>query len=454
MSLLLLLVLPCVMAVVGQAFRGIRVVATLLSLATLLVELLIIRGAGPQDAVVFGMITLSVNPLASLLLQVSIFLTGAMVLYNHGTRSDGLSSAALLMLGVIAAVLLLNNFLLITLLVEIIGVGIVLFSAGPRLTRAGVGAVAQYLAAAVIASICLIFGFLLIDIYRLSAENVVLARLVLALVVVGFGIRLCGFPFHFWLPEFSEHSPPILTALFVSVLTLAMLAFLIAVFSTFPWILAEEQGRALLMAGGVAGALIGAVVALGQPSINRVLAYSTVSDMGLIVFGLGTVSNLGLSGAVFQAVTMSLGKLLLLMCAGIVGKCFGEVSLARLGGLASKLPITTIGFIAGGLSIAGYPPFAGFSSRWVLLNVAGKHQGVLAVWIVIVSALLLLAYVRVFRQAFLGEPPARRTSREPFLPSLVILGLAAVVLAIGLYPAPLFGQIQTALAGITFAKLG
>ncbi|MDO8669995.1 MAG: proton-conducting transporter membrane subunit [Dehalococcoidia bacterium] len=454
MRLLVLIGLPFAAAVLSQAFGKVRIRATTLSLCLLFAEFYILRGVGSQYAFSFGTMTLTVSPLAHFLFSLIIGLVGIIVLYSYGMRSDHLTAAAFVVLGGIAAILLLNNLILITLLIEIIGVGIVLFVGGPRVTKGGVNSATKYLAAAIIASVCLVFAFLLVDYYRLSSENALLARLVLALLVVGFGIRLAGFPFHFWLPDFSHNSPPMVTALLVSLLSLAVLAFLIVVLRTFPWLLDSDEARNLLTTGGMIGALLGAAIALGQPSINRVLAYSAVSEMGVIVFGIGTVSSLGLVGAVFEAVTMSVGMLLLLMSAGVVIRCCGNTDLARLGGLASRLPVATIGFIAGGLSIAGFPPFGGFASRWVLLSAARQAQGAISIWIIGVGLLLTLAYSRALRQAFLGEEVGKRVGSEAFVPSVAIIVLILVVLGLGLYPAPVFDHINAALAGISLIKSG
>ncbi|MBI2863815.1 MAG: hypothetical protein HYX94_04560 [Chloroflexi bacterium] len=454
MRLLLLIALPFVAAAVGQLLGRVRVLAAGLSFVALFVELALLRGVVPEDIFSFGTMTLAVSPIARLLFTLFIVLVGIMVLYNYGSRTDHLSAAALSILGAVASVLFLNNLILIALLIELTGVGIVLFLGRQRVTQGGVDAAVRYLAAAIIASVCLVFGFLLVDFYRLSAENALLARLVLALLIVGFGIRLCGFPFHFWLPDFSHNAPPMVTGLLVSILSLAVLSFLIVVLSTYPWLLAESETRALLKLGGMVGALLGAAVALGQPSLSRVLAYGIVSEMGLIMFAIGTVSSLGLVGAIFEAVTMAVGALLLLMSVGVVLKCCGEISLAKLGGLASRLPVATIGFVVGGLSLAGSPPFGGFASRWVLLSAARQAQGARSVWIIGVSVLLLLAFARALRHGFLGEEVGSRVSREPFLPSLAIIVLSLAILAIGLYPAPLFDHVQAALAGISLTKSG
>ncbi len=114
--------------------------------------------------------------------------------------------------------------------------------------------------------------------------------------------------------------------------------------------------------------IYGGAMALMQDDIKKVLAYSSISQMGYILFGLGSASVLGITGATLMYVTHGLGKAILFMTAGSIILQTGTRSMSRLGGLAGKMPYTAVIAMIGGLTIIGVPPTSGFMSEWILFS--------------------------------------------------------------------------------------
>src|SRR3989337_3307300 len=109
-------------------------------------------------------------------------------------------------------------------------------------------------------------------------------------------------------------------------------------------------------------------MAIMQDDIKKVLAYSSVSQMGYILFGLGSESILGITGGTMMYITHGLGKAILFMMAGSIILQTGTRSMAKLGGLAGKMPYTAVIAMIGALTIIGIPPTSGFMAEWMLFN--------------------------------------------------------------------------------------
>ncbi len=207
---------------------------------------------------------------------------------------------------------------------------------------------------------------------------------------------------------------------------------------------------------GLATMIYGGAMALMQDDIKKVLAYSSISQMGYILFGIGSESVLGISGAMMMYVTHGLGKAILFMMAGSVILQTGTRSMSKLGGLAGKMPYTAVITMIGALTIIGIPPTSGFMAEWILFNgvlqtgvnhwdslrVAAFSIGILAT--VLSSAYILWMYKRVF----FGKTPEEyihvRDSNKYITMTMAVL--AAITLIIGVYPDlffnPIIGYIQ------------
>jgi multicomponent Na+:H+ antiporter subunit D len=224
--------------------------------------------------------------------------------------------------------------------------------------------------------------------------------LAIALLVAGFATKAGLMPFHGWLPDAHTPVPGAVSALFsalmvdLGVVGLARLGLL-----AFPH-LAHLAG--LLTGLGIASAVIGALLTLVQDDLKRLLAWDTVSQMGILIAGFASRTEKGTAGAVYHLINHGLFKALLFLCAGAVVHATGKTGIAEMGGLARRMPAIAAGFTVGCLAIAGVPPLNGFASLG-LLHDGLEHEPVvfacaLLAQVVTVAALGRAAYAVFFRR--------------------------------------------------------
>jgi NADH-quinone oxidoreductase subunit M len=199
-------------------------------------------------------------------------------------------------------------------------------------------------------------------------------------------------------------------------------------------------------------------MALMQDDIKKVLAYSSISQMGYILFGLGSASVLGVSGATLIYVTHGLGKAILFMMAGSIILQTGTRSMSKLGGLGSKMPYTATLAMIGALTIIGIPPTSGFMAEWVMFNgvlqTATAHMDPLrttmfAVGImttVLSSAYILWMYKRIFYGKLPNELAHVKDSNRYITVTMAVL--AALTLIIGVLPDIFLNPITTYINGM------
>ncbi len=234
--------------------------------------------------------------------------------------------------------------------------------------------------------------------------------LIALLILAGTIGKSAQFPLHIWLPDAMEGPTPV-SALIHAATMVAAGVYLIA--RTYPiFTFAVEQGGPAMQAVAIVGAftaLFAATLGLGQDDIKRVLAYSTISQLGYMVAALGLGAFVAGS---FHLITHAFFKALLFLAAGSVIHGIGTNDMMKMGGLLKKMPITAWTFIVGGLALMGIFPFAGFWSKDEILgdalNKGLTPQGALplVIWAVLLAAAFLTA-LYTSRQIFLsffGEP--------------------------------------------------
>jgi formate hydrogenlyase subunit 3/multisubunit Na+/H+ antiporter MnhD subunit len=185
--------------------------------------------------------------------------------------------------------------------------------------------------------------------------------------------------------------------------------------------------------------VLGIVVALTQDDLKRLLAYSSVSQIGYVLAGIGLGTYLGCYGGLFHLVNHAVGKGLLFMCAGAVVYATGARRISDLGGLASKMPVTGACFIVGALSIAGLPPLSGFMSKLTIyLALARAGLWWAAVIAVLASILTMVVLVRAAAAVFWGSARVATATEEAREVPLAMWGpmviLAFASLLLGLFP--------------------
>lgn len=284
------------------------------------------------------------------------------------------------------------------------------------------------------------------------------ASIAFALALFGFGMKAGMVPVHAWLPEAHPVAPSHISALMSGVmLKVAIYGFVRFAFD----LIGEIQwqwGVAVLVVGS-ASALLGVLYALVQNDLKRLLAYSSVENVGIILIALGlsmiflgtghpNLGAIGLVAALYHALNHAIFKGLLFLGAGAVLFRTHERDLEHLGGLIHRMPATAGLFLVGAIAIAGLPPLNGFVSEWLTFQTAlqagALESGVLRSVLPIAAAVLALtaalgaaAFVKVYGVAFLGKARGRHAARAREVPRgmLVAMGLlAALCVTLGVLP--------------------
>lgn len=280
---------------------------------------------------------------------------------------------------------------------------------------------------------------------------------VFLLALVGFGLKAGLMPFHVWLPGAHANAPSHVSALLSGVL-LKMGVF--GVLRVTGWLPIPPLwwGEAVLALGSLS-AVLGILFALGQKDLKRVLAYSSIENIGIIFMGIGLALMgrasgrgdwvaLGLGGACLHALNHSLFKPLLFLGAGSVIHATGERDIDRMGGLAKSMPVTAALFLVGSIAICGLPPLNGFVGELLLylglFSAALKTTGSAPVApafaapaLALTGALALACFVRLYGAVFLGEGRSAALSgahESPRLMTAPMAALAAGCAVIGLAP--------------------
>jgi NADH-quinone oxidoreductase subunit M len=283
------------------------------------------------------------------------------------------------------------------------------------------------------------------DTVRANAGNIPeqwLPLIVFALVI-GLGVKLAAFMLHIWLPYAHAEAPTPVSAL----LSPAMIGIgAYGLLRLWMELLAGsyEQYSLYINMWGLATMIYGGAMALMQDDIKKVLAYSSISQMGYILFGLSSESILGITGGTMMYVSHGLGKAILFMMAGSIILQTGTRSMAKLGGLAGKMPYTAVIAMIGALTIIGIPPTSGFMAEWILfsgvLQTATAEMdplrttmfalGILAT--VLSSAYILWMYKRIFFGKIPEELAHVKDSNRYITATMAVF--AAMTLIIGVYP--------------------
>ena len=331
------------------------------------------------------------------------------------------------------------------------------------LLMAHVGALAILLGFGVLANFGGSFTF---DAMRSATLSPLWASIVFTLAFFGFGMKAGLVPLHAWLPEAHPVAPSHISALMSGVmLKVAVYGFIRVIYDLggdIQW----QWGLAVLIVGTLS-ALLGVLYAMMQHDLKRLLAYSSVENIGIIFMGLGlsmiflgtkhpVLGVIGLIAALYHVLNHAVFKGLLFLGAGAVLYRTHERDLDRLGGLIHRMPVTAALFLVGCISISALPPFNGFVSEWLTFQAALQtpklESGVLRAILPIAAALLALtgalaaaAFVKVYGVAFLGKARDRRAARAREVPAGMLTGmglLAGLCLILGVLPTTVIDVIN------------
>ncbi len=272
----------------------------------------------------------------------------------------------------------------------------------------------------------------------------------IALFIMGFGLKASSVPFHAWLPDAHPSAPAPISAMLSGVLIKALGVYTIIRIMFFV-IGQNPLISSVIMFLGALSMVVAGLLAIGQDDFKRMLAYSSISQIGYVMIAIGLALNplvpgavaaLALLGALYHLVNHAVFKSLLFLGSGAVEYRTGTRDLNKLGGLISRMPVTSATCSIGALSIAGLPPFNGFWSKLIiiiaLLQGGYMIYGAIAIF---VSVITLFYFVKLQSKAFYGKLPESLSGvkEAPFAMTLPLVVLAALCIALGV-AYPMFSQ--------------
>jgi len=270
----------------------------------------------------------------------------------------------------------------------------------------------------------------------------------------GFLTKMAIVPFHIWLPDTYVESPIPLAAILSGVVTEAgaygilriPFGMVLPAIINVPLI---HQTFHLISVLGVISAIYGSMIALVDNNLKRIAAYSSISHMGYILFGLSLCPTVeGMTGTVLHLLTHGISKSLLFLNVGAIIKCTGQCDIRRMGGLASIMPLTSVSTAVSLLSIAGVPPLACFLSEFLIFT-GGFSAGMVDGLYSITTSLMLLVTVlglgysiRLFGKVFFGSLNINSNPELPLTMVSSIVFLSLLTVALGIYPSPVLKLIS------------
>jgi len=263
-------------------------------------------------------------------------------------------------------------------------------------------------------------------------------------MLIGFLVKMAAFGLHIWLPYAHAEAPtPISALLSPAMIGIGSYAIVRLPLTFFPQVF--QQYRGVLSIWALITIIYGSLMALAQDDIKRLLAYSSISQMGYILFGVSSLAPMGLTGSMFHYISHGTCKGLLFMVAGtVILQTGGLRSIKKLGGLASRMPLTALAALIGFLGIMGTPPLNGFQSEWILFSGVFSQavsSGISLDLIVAAAGILATVLTAVYglwtvRRVFFGPcPDPLKDIVDPPLTVLVpLVVLAALTMLLGIYP--------------------
>jgi multicomponent Na+:H+ antiporter subunit D len=262
------------------------------------------------------------------------------------------------------------------------------------------------------------------------------------LIKIAVGLFLCGLfikgglvPFHGWLPDAYSAAAAPASILLAGIITKVSGIYTLIRLVTFIFGYTPQISASLLLIGAIS-ILVGALAALGQKDFKRMLAYSSISQVGYIIIGFGTGTVLGVVGAVFHLFNHAIFKSLLFVNSAAVESQTGTVDMEKLGGLSQAMPITGTTSAIAFLSTSGIPPFAGFWSKVIIIIALWQAGHFAYAAIAILAGILTAAYlITMQRKVFFGElrQGLEGTKEAPGAICLASIILAAVTIGVGVF---------------------
>ncbi len=285
------------------------------------------------------------------------------------------------------------------------------------------------------------FGSFDLSVIRSAAKIKPVSNIAMLLILCGIFSKSATLPFHTWLPDAGVAPSPVTALLHAAILVkIGVYCFARLFLATFP--LGQSLSALVPLLAG-ASALVSAGAALRETDLKRIIAYSTVSQIGFIFFAFSIGNEIAITAALLYILTHGLAKAGLFLCAGIVEQNTHTKDITKLGGLISAMPITAMAFLCCAFSVMGIPPFGGFWSKYFTFSAALSVGQLFNSGVFLCGAVLTILYLfRVFNLVFLGEAhtPAVKEGSLTMVFSVATLALLSLLAGIFIRFPFLFAQ--------------
>lgn len=286
-----------------------------------------------------------------------------------------------------------------------------------------------------------------------SEDNKQLITFIQVFLIAGFGLKAAMVPFHSWLPDAHSSAPSPISAMLSGVLikAIGIYALLRLFFNVFTL---SKEIAIVIISIGILSMVIGAFCSIGQWDLKRLLAYSSISQVGYVIMGTGIgmlilaksgnykIAALSIMGGLFHLINHAVFKGLLFLNAGAIEYRLNTRNLKEMGGLSENMPITSATSLSASMAISGIPPFNGFFSKLIIIIAAIKARYyALALIAIIVSIITLAIFLKVQRYAFYGKAKdngeRKKNIKEVPFPmsfSMIVLAVLCILLSLLIIP--------------------
>ena len=266
----------------------------------------------------------------------------------------------------------------------------------------------------------------------------------LVLMTAGLGFKVAAVPFHMWTPDVYEGAPTPVTALIAVASKAAGFALLLRLFGV-ALLPVADSWQPLVAVLAALTMTLGNLVAIQQRNIKRLLAYSSISQVGYLLMGVATLSQFSASAIIFHMVGYAVTNLAAFLCVIVYQNMTGEEEIDQYAGMAQRSPFLALGLTAALFSLAGMPLFAGFTTKFYLFTaVASQGYTWLMALAVVNSLISLYYYLKVIRNMYVSAPADGRSLALPGLTASTLAVLVFLVVIFGVYPSPLIDMINVA----------
>ena len=270
----------------------------------------------------------------------------------------------------------------------------------------------------------------------------------LALIVAGLGFKVAAVPFHMWAPDVYEGAPTPVTAYLAVGSKAAAFALILRLFAQ-AFMPAIDDWQIILVVLAALTMTVGNLVALAQSNIKRMLAYSSIGQVGYLLMGVAALSPLASNGVILHLAGYGVTNVAAFLCVIIFYNATNKEEISDFAGLADRSPFVAMALSVALFSLAGLPFFAGFTTKFYLFTAAADEGLLWLVGLAMTTSLIsLYYYLMVIKQMYMVPADENTPLRVPMVSGAALGMLVAGIVLIGVYPGPLVDAIEVATRAI------